>query len=147
MSIHEGTEKLAHALLLPINPAAVVILGMYTVLWGLWVASPFWDVFARAPLYSALASTTVPEFAWGILAIVCGLITIYGSYKRRYGPLTRGAGVSWAHWSMIAIFYFMGDPLNTGGITALTFAFYSAYIYLNIRVNCKTDKKKAEILL
>lgn len=139
MTVKEGAEKLAKALLLPINPAAVILLGIYTVVWGIWLANPFWTVFTQAPIYSALAQLA-PEVCWGILAITCGLVTIYGAIKRKYGPLVRGAQVSGWHWFMISTLYFMGDPLNTGGITALTFAIYAAFVYLNVRVNFK-DKK------
>lgn len=145
MTIGEGTEKLAKALLLPINPAAVVIMGAYTVLWGFWVANPFWSVFKQAELYSILAHVA-PEAFWGCLAILCGLVTVYGAIKRSYKPLVRGAAVAGWHWMMISIFYFIGDPLNTGGITALVFSFYAAFVYLNIRVNFKNDKNSDDIL-
>lgn len=145
MSVTENKEKLAHALLLPINPAAVVILGIYTMLWGFWVANPFWTVFTQAELYGVLA-TVAPEIFWGCLAMTCGAITIYGAVKRRYRPLVRGAAAAGWHWLMIAIFYFMGDPFNTGGITALVFSVYAAFVYLNIRVNFKDDKENPCLL-
>ena len=145
MTLTEGKERLAQALLLPINPAAVIIMGIYTVVWGIWVANPFWTVFTQAALSSKLASLA-PEYFWGTIAIICGTITIYGAVSRRYGPLTRGAMAAGWHWLMIAIFYFMGDPFNTGGITALIFAVYAAFIYLNLRVNFKGDKKSPFIL-
>jgi hypothetical protein len=145
MTLHDGKEKLAKALLLPINPAAVIVLGIYTVVWGFWVANPFWSVFSSAELFGVLARLA-PEYFWGCLAIVCGSITIYGAVKRSYKPLVRGAATSGWHWFMISIFYFMGDPLNTGGITALTFAVYAAFVYLNIRVNFKDDKENPRIL-
>lgn len=141
----KATHKLAKALLLPINPAAVILLGIYTVVWGLWVANPFWSVFEAAKMFMPLASIA-PEVFWGCLAIVCGLVTVYGAVKRKYGPLTRGAQASGWHWLMISIFYFIGDFTNTGGITALIFAVYAAFIYLNIRVNYKDDKNSEEIL-
>ena len=138
-------DKLASALLLPINPAAVIILGVYTVVWGLWVANPFWTVFTQAKLFSVLAGLA-PEWVWGCIAITCGLITTYGAIKRGYRSLIRGSAISGWHWFMICLLYFAGDPLNTGGITALMLAIYSAYIYLNIRVNFKGDKESPFIL-
>lgn len=36
--------------------------------------------------------------------------------------------------------------MNTGGITALCFAVYAAFIYVNIRVNFKDNKKSTDIL-
>jgi len=140
------TQKLAEALLLPINPAAVILLGIYTVVWGFWVANPFWTVFTQAPLYSVLADLA-PEYFWGGLAMFCGAVTMYGAIKRHYRPLVTGASVMFWHWSMIALFYFMGDPLNTGGITSLIFAVYAAFIYLNIRVNFKNNKKSTHLMV
>lgn len=144
-NLTEGKEKLAKALLLPINPAAVILLGIYTIVWGIWVANPFWDVFARAGLYHVMA-TVAPEWAWGVLAVFVGCVTTYGAVKRYYEALTRGAAAAGWFWLMIAIFYFMGDFFSTGGITSLCFAVYSGFIYCNIRVNFKDDPKSAYIL-
>lgn len=130
-------------MLQPINTAAIVILGVFTVIWGAWVANPFWDVFTSAKLYSALYNfapfTTFipPEIFWGCLAIICGLVTCRGALKRTYRTLTVGSGVMVWHWAMIATFYFIGDWHNTGGITSLVLACYAAFIYLNIKVNFK----------
>ena len=147
------TEKLARALLLPINPAVVVLLGIYTIVWGFWVANPFWDVFGQAALYSAMANVGfltalgIPaEPFWGILAILCGTVTTYGAIKRRYRSLVLGATVIGWHWFMICILYFMGDPLNTGGITALLMAVYGAFLWVNIRVNFKDDHNMDDVL-
>ena len=127
-------NKIAKALLKPINTSAVILLGVYTTVWGLWVANPFWTVFSQAPLYSTMASI-MPEWAWGSIAILCGLVIVYGVLKPSYKTLTRGALVGTWHWATIAVLYFIGDALNTGGITSLTFAVYAAFVYLNIRVN------------
>ena len=150
MTLKEAPKNIAHALLLPINPAAVIILGLYTTVWGLWLANPFWSVFSQAPLYDVLA--TVPpdvfpaEFFWGTIAIVCGCIITYGAYKRYYRPLIIGASVATWHWLMIAVFYFWGDWQNTGGITSLMLAVYGAFIYLNVRTNYKDRPRDTYIL-
>lgn len=133
-------EKFAKALLQPVNKAAIVLLGIYTVVWGLWVANPFWSAFSSAAIFNQLGMLA-PEVFWGCLAIFCGLITIRGAWKRSYKALVIGAGVAGWHWLMIATFYFIGDWMNTGGITSLTFAIYAAFIYLNIRVNHRDANK------
>ena len=94
----------------------------------------------------SVISSLAPEWVWGSIAMATGLVTIYGAIKRGYKSLTRGAQVSFWHWLMICIFYFAGDPLNTGGITAGIFAVYSAFIFLNIRVNYKDNKNSTQIL-
>lgn len=128
------SERLAKNILKPINPSIIVVLGIYTVLWGIWLANPFWDVFSRAPLYGSMKDL-LPEFVWGIVAIVSGFIIIRGATKPSYNNLVIGSCVSFSHWFMIAIFYFVGDWQNTGGITSAVFAIYSAIIYLNIKIN------------
>lgn len=133
-------EHLAGALLKPINPAASIILGVYTILWGLWVACPFWSVFARAPLYSVMASL-FPEWVWGLFAIFCGSLMVYGATKRSFGALTRGSGFVGIHWFLIGLCYFLGDWQSTGGITAIMLSVYAGFVYLNIRVNFKETHK------
>ena len=134
-------DQLREALLQPINPAVVIFLGFYTILWGLWVINPFWDVFSTAPLFSALEDFIPYESAWGTFAIATGAVTSYGAVIRSYSALTRGALFAGLHWFIIGIFYFIGDFANTGGITAITFSLYAAYVYLNIKVNHNHDKR------
>jgi hypothetical protein len=136
----EWVRGFPDALLHPINPSVVILLGAYTILWGFWVANPFWAVFPLSPLYDALAATSffiTPELWWGGLAIITGTVTSYGALRRKYKPLTRGAMVQFLFWVTICIFYLIGDWHSTGGITAGLLWVYSAYIYLNIRVNHK----------
>ena len=125
MNVKAAPKNLAQALLLPINPAAIIILGIYTIVWGLWLLSPFWDVFTSASLFSELARVA-PENFWGMVAVICGTVTTYGAVKRNYTALIYGATVAFWHWLMISVFYFWGDWHNTGGITALTLCLYAA---------------------
>lgn len=127
-------EKLADQLLKPINPSLFVLLGIYTVVWGLWIISPFWDVFTAAPLYATMASIST-EYFWGALAIASGAVICYGAFSGHYNRLMLGAFVGFFHWFVIAILYLVSDWHNTGGITALTFATYSALVWLNLKVN------------
>lgn len=138
--VKEQSEKLAQALLLPINPALIVLLGIYTVVWGFWLANPFWHVFDQAPLYSKMAEFA-PEWVWGGIALAAGIVVIVGAVKRSYSALTRGASVAFLHWFLISMMYFAGDPLNTGGITSLVIALYAAVVYWNIRINFRPDKR------
>lgn len=136
--------KLAQALLKPINTSAVIILGLYTFVWGAWIANPFWSVFSRAPLYDAMA-VFAPEWVWGLFAIIVGIVMIYGVLKPSYRTLSNGALVSTWHWTTICVFYFVADWMSTGGVTCLMLGVYSAFIYLNIRVNrVLPDKQRRE---
>lgn len=150
MTFRQGASKFAEALLRPINPAVVVLLGLYTVVWGFWIANPWWEVFIKAPLYSKLNEATFclvpPEILWGCLAMVFGAVTIYGAFKRSYRSLLIGAASMMWHWLMISIFYFLGDPSSTGGITAVFMVIYGAFLWLNLRVNFKDTSNIDDVL-
>ena len=130
-------NKLAEALLYPVSQVVTALVGIYTIVWGLWVINPLWDTFTHALLYSALLAFIPYEWVWGLLAILSGVLTLFGLAKHRERTIFYGAGVAGLHWFIISIFYFMGDFVNTGGITALFLAVLSSYIYLNCKINYK----------
>lgn len=121
-------------LMRPLNPSIIVVLGLYTALWGFWIINPWWTVFTQAALYSAMADIA-GECVWGGIALVAGLITTRGALKPSYHNLHLGAFVAFLHWFAIAVLYFMGDWTNTGGITSLTFAIYAALVWFNVKSN------------
>ena len=132
--LRRAWEGLATALLRPINKVAAITLSVYTFLWGVWLALPFWDVFNQSTIYSWLDSIA-PEAVWGWAAIVVGIIMTYGVIRTSYNSLTIGAFVGFIHWLIIAIGYYAGNWQNTGGLTATAMAIYCAAIYLSMRVN------------
>lgn len=139
-------ERIADSLLKPLNPSVIIILGIYTVVWGLWIINPFWTVFTQAPLYSAMANIA-PECVWGAVAIVSGATTIRGAVKPRFENIQLGSLIAFFHWLIIGILYLIGDWQNTGGITSLTFAAYSAIVWVNIKVNRAIYDKNANKIL
>lgn len=130
------TRQFLKALFKPINTSAVVILGLFTMLWGSWVAAPWWHVFTRAPVYSYMLSLA-PEWVWGTVAIVAGIVMILGVFANSYRSLALGSWIGGMHWLVISVLYFIGDWQNTAGITVMAFAVYSAYIHLNLKINRK----------
>ena len=127
-------RRVRRELMHPINTSAVIIMGFYTFLWGVWLASPFWHVFDHAPLYMTLAGLA-PEWAWGLWAIAVGLVMVYGVVRKSHRSLTTGAFVGMFHWLLISLLYFFADWHSTGGITALMVAAYCSFVYLNLRMN------------
>lgn len=139
--------KFRKALMQPINTSAAIILGLYTFVWGVWVANPIWSVFETAEVYATLMSI-FPEYAWGLIAIICGSFMVYGCVSSKYKHLVRGSFVGAIHWLVIGICYFLGDWHHTGGITAIMIAVYCSFVYLNLRVNrivYEKDGKKVVI--
>lgn len=124
----------AAAMLRQISPAIIAIVGVYTIVWGLWVLSPYWTVFPSAPLYGALSAVGT-EMAWGGFAIGCGLLTLRGAFAPSLGNLRFGSFMGFCHWLLIGIFYFIGDWTSTGGITCIAFAAISGLVWLNTKLN------------
>lgn len=136
MKVKPGADEKARfirAMLKPVNTAAISILGFATIIWGAWIANPFWTVFDRAQLYSWM--NIMPEWVWGTIAIIVGIFMIYGVAKRSFSRLLFGAGLGFYHWLIIGIMYFGGDWQNTGGVISMMLATYCAFIWLNLKVN------------
>lgn len=124
---------LLEALRKPINPAAILIMAVYTLLWGFWIGNPFWDVFHTSGIYNIMR--VFPEWLWGVTAWLSGLAMLRGVLLRSIDALTLGAFIGFLHWMVIATLYLLGNWQNTGGITSLMIGVYCAYIYLNLRLN------------
>lgn len=118
----------------PTNPVIQVLLGSYTIVWGLWVGSPFWSVFSRAPIYSEM-HRFAPEWAFGIMAVLAGGMVLRGAWRTSYQALSTGAIVGAMHWITISVLYFSGDWRNTGGVTSLFIGLMMTYLYLNVAIN------------
>lgn len=122
-------------MLKPINPAVIVVLGLYTVLWGLWVMLPF-TVFTHAVAFHIMGRYGT-EFLWGGIAVSCGLIIIRGATKPVYWNIEIGALVAFFFWLTLAILFCAGDWANPQWLSAACFSLYSALIWVNIEVNRK----------
>lgn len=127
-------RSLAQGLLKPMNPHGASLLGFMTFTWGLWIVSPFWTVFDRAPVYSK-ALEFAPEWAWGAWAALCGIGLIVSVFRRSSIFLASTSGFAIWHWTTVSGMMWWGDWQNTAGITYMFVGFYAIFVYLNIRVN------------
>lgn len=107
-SLDRFGAKVARGLNKPVNTFAALILGIFTMIWGIWIANPFWTVFDKADVYSWLSSVA-PESFWGSLGMLCGFFIIFGIIRHTYASLTTGAFIGFVHWGLIAFGYFKGD--------------------------------------
>lgn len=133
-TLHRKLDELRLTLLRPINPAIIVVLGLYTIVWGLWIIAPWWNAFHAVPIYT-FVSAAASEYMWGGIAIFAGMVITRGAMKPIYWNLDIGSMVGFLFWLTISILYFIGDWTSTGGITAGAFATYSALVWLNVRTN------------
>lgn len=77
----------------------------------------------------------MPEWFWGTMACIVGVLMVLGVATRSFRRLILGARVGFYHWFIIGIMYFGGDWQNTGGVISMMLAAYCAFIWLNLKVN------------
>ncbi|QNN98295.1 membrane protein [Streptomyces phage LilMartin] len=130
------TDQVARGLRKPINTAAISIMGVYTFMWGLWLALP-WPTFNTGPVYGLMASLA-PEIVWGVTAMCIGTLIIWGVASQTYKALLRGALAGFYYWLVISVFYMLGSWSADGWINAFMVAVYCAFVAINLRVNRKT---------
>src|SRR5437868_10753898 len=123
-------QNVAKALIEPINPSAIILLGAMTIFWGLWMIAPWWTVYGTGLQYAYMSQ--IPEVVWGGIAVVCGLGTSIGAIKGLYKPVLAGASIAFLHWTMITILFMAGSLVSPEWIFTLTFAVYAAYIRINV---------------
>lgn len=126
--------KLAKRLGRPINTAAIVIMGVYTVLWGFWVGNPFWTTFNEGKQYDWLARV-MPEWGWGAIAVAVGGVMVFGVMRDSFRSLSAGSLIGACYWGVIATGYYIGDWRDTAGLTKTMICLYCAFIFLNIKMN------------
>jgi hypothetical protein len=117
------------------NPAAqgtLIFVAAYTFTWGLWLL--LFNVFSRAPVYTWLSQVS-DEHVFGVAGIVSGLAMAATVLRNRFPWTAYGALIGFVFWGLIGVGYFIGDYQNTSGVTAFGVSAYSAYVYLNIRLN------------
>lgn len=134
--VAQAVDMLIERLQAPASHATLIFVAAYTFTWGLWLL--VFDVFKQADLYDTLMSIG-PENAFGFLAIVSGVCMALAVLYDEYPFTGYGALIGCVFWGLVGVGYFIGDYENTGGITALGISVYSAFMYLNIRINQKTQ--------
>lgn len=104
------------------------------MLWGAWVANPWWGVFGESPVFQVMQSL-MSEWTWGLVALAFGVILIVGIAQRSYCKLIIGSVLTGWFWSILSIYYFVGDWKSPAGLTAMMFACQSLFMYLNLKIN------------
>ncbi len=131
--------KLVERLSKPINTSAVSIMAFYTVIWGVFVTNPWVETFGTNPEYMTLL-VIAPEWTWGLLAFVVGLIGLYGLIKPSYKTVTQGAFVACVFWLAVSFLCLVGGWTSVAWLNYLAPSAYSAFVYLNLRINRKSLK-------
>jgi hypothetical protein len=91
--------------------------GTFTVVWGLWLLAPWWTVLTRADIYQAMEDF-MPEWGWGVNAVLAGTAQVYGVLERSRRGLVWGTVAGVYHWGVISLLYLISDWANTGWLVS-----------------------------
>lgn len=116
----------------PINYSAVSILGVFTMLWGLWVTFE-WDAFNFSTVYTFMEF--LPEWLWGSIALCVGAIILFGGMTQKFNALRYGSFIGAVFWLSVLVLFCLGNIRSSVIPLTLGYSAYSAYVYLNIKVN------------
>jgi hypothetical protein len=90
-----------------------MFLGLISLVWGIWVLSPFWDAFSSNYAFRVMAATA-PEWAWGGAMTAMGLFKIYTILSERKSLKKLAFLISIFLWSCVAISFINAAPLAVG---------------------------------
>jgi hypothetical protein len=126
-------DAFKEAMFRPINKSASAILGVFSILWGFWLANPLWSVFYHQEVYEVMQ--ILPEEVWGGLAMIVGLGMLFGQKNGRFKMLKWSVLSGFYFWLFVAIASLAGHWSDPAGVTMLMVAAYSGYVALNLSIN------------
>lgn len=108
--------------------------GLTLFLWGVWIASPYWDTFNSTPTFRAMAGLPLPENVQGFLIMCVGLSVLWGivSGNRKL----RKVSIFWSVliWAFISAMFIDANYQSTATITYPMLALSGAWAYWRITV-------------
>ena len=125
-------DNLALNLIRPINPSVIVLLGLYTVLWGVWIM--FFPVFDVLPAFAPIASFTTKE-AMGVVAWTVAVFICRGAFIPSYSNLRIGSAMAASYWLFFGIMLLIGQYQDPIGLASIFFGIYAALVWMNLGVN------------
>jgi len=131
------SRRLRRMLAYPASPFILLLAGIYSFMWGLWVASPFWNTFPSSPIYEIL-SWTGSELVWGGVQMAVGLALAFAAFDSlRWMKWATFSG--FISWFLIALSFAISDWQNAGMWVCGFIAALMAYLFLN---TAKREKKQ-----
>ncbi len=129
----------------PMNPAGRVLMGAWTIAWGIWFASPFWDVYDTSIVYEHMMKSA-PEYVWGLAGILIGLYVFVSSLKDSKVHVYWSTFLMFYFWLIIDVFMWSSNFRATQPLMIFFICLYCAWIHLNIkyehRIKPKLEKVK-----
>ena len=123
------------------------LLALTALAWGLVLLNPV-DTFSTSPAFSMMAQIA-PEYIWGLLFLGLGILQllVIECDKEHVKPISGYVQLLGVFiWSMIALFFYIGNPHGTGFVPYITITFLSLFCYWDIirfqKQKTRNDVKK-----
>jgi len=123
-------DKIAERLLQPINTSVISILGMFSVLLGIWLILPF-DSLSN----ELIGTKHYYEWIVGAAMAVPGTTIVVGALMDKMHALTIGTGFGFYVWFGLMVLTLILNWQSGWWIVALMIAIYCGFVHLNLRVN------------
>lgn len=95
---------------------SIIIIGIMSLSMGIWLLTPL-GTFSSSE-YGLLASTA-PEWVWGVLMLIPGVLKITGTLLRKWTVARAGCWWGFLVWIFFSVSFFIEDP--TSPISSLLF--------------------------
>lgn len=116
-----------------LRPRPLELLGaLWAIAWGMWVGSPWWNVFPSSPTFRVLG-TVAPEWVWGMAALWVGIGQLVAVYDNRLIWRYRVSVAAFLLWTFIALLFVLANPSSTATITYGMLALMAALVVAKIK--------------
>lgn len=119
----------------PIVPMELLI-GMFSVIWGLWLVNPLGDTFTSSTIYRAMALIG-PEWVWGTAVFVLGFVRLYALYRNHVLWRLRIALAGYLLWGFISLTFALSNIWSTATPIYGLFAGCTLVVALRLREESK----------
>ena len=108
--------------------------GVTVLLWGLWVANPYYNTYATSILFQDLANLPVPEDTQGIIVAIIGLLQLIGLFfgNIRIRKITSFSIV--LVWLFLSIMFVRANPASTATVIYPMLTIAAIWAYWRITV-------------
>jgi hypothetical protein len=113
----------------PISRFNILLSGIYSFMWGLWVATPTWDVFNRSPIYESL-NWAGSELIWGGVQMLVGIALVFAAFDNIHW-MKWATFAGFVSWMLVSLGFAFSDWHNPGMWVAGFISATNAYMFLN----------------
>jgi hypothetical protein len=101
-------------------------LGIISLVWGLWVLSPWWNAFDGQVAF-AVMQQIAPEWVWGCVMTIVGVLKVATILSEQPKAKQYVFLVSLFVWSCVAISFVASSPFAVGSPIYILFVFANAF--------------------